>query len=232
MINYKLFKISLIFKLFVVLLIWKVTIVVMIGYRNYLPLNFQSDFLRGRESYFFGAYHFAFYTHIASGPVSLFLGTILLSESFRVKYSRWHRNLGRIQTFCVLFLVAPSGLLMAYHAATGTIAALGFATLAAAAAAAISVALGWRAAVTRRYRDHQRWMLRCFLLLCSAVVLRLFGGLAVVAGIGADWAYSLAAWASWLVPLAAFELSPLGYWRSRSQIGQHDSMPKRQELIH
>ena len=38
------------------LLILKVTGAVMLGYVNYLPPNFDSDFLRGRERYFFGAY--------------------------------------------------------------------------------------------------------------------------------------------------------------------------------
>ena len=36
------------------LLIYKVTVAVMLGYVNYLPPNFDSDFLRGREGYFFG----------------------------------------------------------------------------------------------------------------------------------------------------------------------------------
>ena len=196
------------------MLITKVTISVVLGYVDYFPPNFQSDFLHGRDSYFFGAYQYAFYVHIASGPVSLVLGMALISETFRRRYPRWHRYLGRIQTICVLFLVAPSGLWMAYHAATGTIAAVGFATLSVATGA--TVALGWRAAVERRFRDHQRWMWRCFLLLCSAVVLRLFGGLAIVAGIGDNWTYSLAAWMSWMLPLLVFELSSLGSLRARS----------------
>ena len=204
---------SLIF-LFACVLITKVTISVVLGYVDYFPPNFQSDFLHGRDSYFFGAYQYAFYVHIASGPVSLVLGMALISETFRRRYPRWHRYLGRIQTICVLFLVAPSGLWMAYHAATGTIAAVGVATLSVATGA--TVALGWRAAVERRFRDHQRWMWRCFLLLCSAVVLRLFGGLAIVAGIGDNWTYSLAAWMSWMLPLLVFELSSLGSLRARS----------------
>ena len=81
---------------------------------------------------------------------------------------------------------------------------LGLAALA--IATAICVALGARAAVTRRFADHRRWMWRCYLLLCSAVVLRLMGGLAIVTGVTAPWVDPLATWMSWLVPLAAFEL--------------------------
>jgi len=94
---------------------------------------------------------------------------------------------------------------MAYYAQGGPVTALGFAALA--IATAMCVLLGWQFAVRKRFASHRRWMWRCFLLLCSAVVLRLIGGLATVTNVGADWSYPLAAWASWLVPLAAFELA-------------------------
>ncbi|MCE9556204.1 MAG: hypothetical protein K8T91_22885, partial [Planctomycetes bacterium] len=45
-------------------LIWKVTLSVVLGYRNYVPPNFESDFLLGRETYFWGPYRWAFYTHL------------------------------------------------------------------------------------------------------------------------------------------------------------------------
>jgi hypothetical protein len=93
---------------------------------------------------------------------------------------------------------------MAYHAAAGPIAAVGLAALAIATATCVS--LGAWSAVRRRFADHRRWMWRCYLLLCSAVVLRLIGGLATVTGVTAPWVDPLATWMSWLVPLTAFEL--------------------------
>src|SRR6478609_5606002 len=96
-----------------ILLIAKVTVTVLVGYRDYLPPNFNADFLLGRESYFFGAYSWAFYIHLLSGPPSLILGTILISETFRRRFPRWHRRLGRFQVTNILLLVAPSGLWMA-----------------------------------------------------------------------------------------------------------------------
>ena len=138
------------------------------------------------------------------GPVSLILGLVLIVERSRARFPTWHRYLGRIQVACVLLLVTPSGLWMARYAAAGPIAGLGLATLA--IATAVCVALGARAAMTRRFSDHRRWMWRCYLLLCSAVVLRLMGGLAIVTGVTAWWVDPLANWMCWLVPLAAFEL--------------------------
>ena len=184
-------------------LVIKVTISIVSNYLYYFPPNFASDFLRGRELYFFGVYQWAFYTHIVSGPVSLILGLILISERFRTRFPKWHRYLGRLQVACVLVLVTPSGLGMAYHAAAGPVAGVGLAALA--IATAICVSLGARSAVMRQFADHRRWMWRCYLLLCSAVVLRLIGGLATVTGVAAPWVDPVATWMSWLVPLAAFE---------------------------
>lgn len=185
------------------LLILKVNGAVVWGYRNYFPPNFRSDFLHGREDYFFGPYQWAFYGHIAVGPVALVLGTILISERFRRRFPQWHRALGRIQVATILLGVTPSGLWMAYYAAPGIIAAISFASLA--IATGTCAALGLRAAMQRRFAVHRRWMWRCYLLLCSAVVLRLLGGLATVSGVQTEWFDPLATWACWLLPLAAYE---------------------------
>src|SRR5688572_25067520 len=80
-----------------VLLILKVTVSIVLGYRNYFPANFEADFLRGREAYFFGPYRAAFYAHIASGPVALLLGLVLISQRFRTRFTSGHRALGKVQ---------------------------------------------------------------------------------------------------------------------------------------
>jgi hypothetical protein len=185
------------------LLIVKVAIGVALGYGDYFPPNFRADFLLGRASYFFGAYSWAFYAHIFAGPVTLLLGLLLLSERFRVRWPRWHRRLGKLQIALVALVLAPSGAWMAWYAQSGMVAGAGFFTLAVAAGA--SALLGWRAAVRRQFAAHRRWMWRCFLLLCSAVTIRLVGGLTVVTGFDEGWIYPATAWVSWIVPLAAFE---------------------------
>jgi len=186
-------------------LILKVVINTVFHYQDYFPPDFASDFLRGRERHFLGVYRGAFYAHILSGPVSLTLGLILIGERSRARFPKWHRDLGRLQVACVLLLVTPSGLWMAWYAAAGRIAAVGLAALA--VTTAVCVSLGARSAAARRFADHRRWMWRCYLLLCSAVVLRLIGGLATVTGLTAPWVDPLATWMCWLVPLTAFELS-------------------------
>jgi hypothetical protein len=205
-------------------LIIKVTASVVSNYSDYFPPNFTSDFLHGREDHFFGPYQGAFYTHILSGPVALMLGLILIGERSRARFPRFHRYLGRVQAACVLLLVTPSGLAMAYHAAAGPIAALGLAALA--IATAVCVSFGAHAAVRRRFADHRRWMWRCYLLLCAAVVIRLLGGLATVTGVVAPWVDPLATWLSWLGPLAAFEVREriTTPWRARYRSRKPTSM--------
>jgi hypothetical protein len=92
---------------------------------------------------------------------------------------------------------------MAWYAVSGAIAGAGLAMLA--VATATCAALGWRAAVARRFDQHRRWMWRTYILLCSAVVIRLIGGLATTFQFDALWVYPLSAWASWLVPLLIYE---------------------------
>lgn len=186
-----------------VLLIVKVTAEVLHGYRNYFPPRFDSDFLRGREPYFFGPYQFAFYAHLVSGPLSIALGLLLISPRFRNRHWQIHRLLGRVQAVNVLLFLTPSGLYMARYAIFGPSAAAAFSVLSFATAATIG--LGWRAAVQRRFLDHQRWMLRNFVLLCSAVTLRVLGGLATVLDLQSSRFDQVASWVSWLVPLVLLE---------------------------
>ncbi len=209
----------------VAVLIVRVTAEVILGYRNYFPLNFESDFLQGRKRYFFGEYQWAFYPHIAAGPVTLLLGLLLVSDKFRASFPLWHRRLGRVQVACVLFVVAPSGFAMAYRTSTGTVAAVGFALLA--VVTGTCAVLGWRSAVKQRFHEHRRWMSRCYVLLCSAVVLRLFGGLGTLLEVRSLWFDPVASWTSWLLPLAVYEFArsfPSSAWGRR-----HGSSASRAE---
>jgi len=201
-------------------LILKVTVVVVMNYRDYLPPNFESDFLQDRGVYFWDGYHWAFYTHIVAGPWTLIAGMVLLSDRFRRRYPAWHRYLGRSQAAIVLLMIMPSGIWMAMYAETGALAGAGFGSLA--IATGLCVYRGWRMAVTRKFAEHRRWMLRCYILLCSAVVLRLTAGIFIVTDIDGDWIYPMSAWASWLVPLAIFELANFRRSPSRQSVAREN----------
>ena len=136
--------------LFAAVLILRVTADVVLLYRNYFPPDFQADFLLDRRRYFWGPYSWAFYAPIISGPLSLILGILLLSNRFRAAFPDWHRRLGKIQVANVLLFVVPSGLWMARYAITGATAGIGLASMG--VATAISCARGSRLVVRQLWR--------------------------------------------------------------------------------
>jgi uncharacterized membrane protein len=188
-----------------VLLILRVLVTILANYPDYFPPNFDALFLQGREATFTGAYRPAFYIHIFSGPVVLFNGLILMSEYVRRHYAGLHRFLGRLQVVVLLLLVLPSSVLMSRHAFGGWPAGLSFLLLS--AATAICALVGVVHARRGRYDRHRPWMLRCYILICSAVALRLISGTAGLIGVPSpEAAYVVAAWSSWLLPLVAYEV--------------------------
>jgi uncharacterized membrane protein len=186
-------------------LILRVLATILANYPDYFPPNFDSLFLQGREATFSGAYRPAFYVHIFSGPVVLLNGLVLLSERVR-RRGGLHRVLGRVQVVVLLLLVLPSSVVMSRHAFGGWPAGLSFLLLSAATAGCALA--GVVQARRRRYDRHRRWMLRSYVLICSAVALRLISGAAGLVGVPSpEVAYVVAAWVSWLFPLAAYEIA-------------------------
>lgn len=188
-----------------VLLILRVLAAILANYPDYFPPDFDSLFLQGREATFAGVYRTAFYIHIFSSPVVLINGLILLSEYVRRRHGGAHRLLGRVQVAVLLVLVLPSGVVMSRHAFGGWPAGLSFLLLS--TATATCAIAGVVHARRRRYDRHRRWMLRCYVLICSAVALRLTSGAAGMVGVPSpEGAYVVAAWCSWLLPLAGCEI--------------------------
>ncbi|HWG43044.1 MAG TPA: DUF2306 domain-containing protein [Gemmataceae bacterium] len=188
-----------------VVLILRVLVAILANYPDYFPPNFDSLFLQGREAMFTGAYRAAFYVHIVSGPLVLFNGLILLSETVRHRHGGWHGWLGRVQVVVLLLFVLPSSVVMSRHAFGGWPAGLSFFLLSAAAASCAIAGVVY--ARRRLYDRHRRWMIRSYVLICSAVTLRLISGTAGLVGVPSpEGAYIFAAWSSWLFPLAAYEI--------------------------
>ncbi|MFO0929862.1 MAG: DUF2306 domain-containing protein [Gemmataceae bacterium] len=187
-------------------LVLRVLVAIVANYPDYIPPDFDSLFLQGRETTFTGLYPPAFYVHLFAGPIVLLNGLILLSESVRRRHARLHRALGWVQVVVVLALLVPSSVVMARHAFGGWPAGVSFLLLSAATAGCTII--GVVHARHRRYDRHRRWMLRSSVLIGSAVAIRLISGTAEVIGVSnPEAAYVVAAWSSWLVPLAAFEIA-------------------------
>lgn len=187
-----------------VALVLRVLAAILSNYPDYFPPDFGSLFLQGREATFTGVYPAAFYVHIFSGPVVLVNGLVLLSDTVRERCRGLHRWLGRIQVAVLLLLVLPTGVVMSRHAFGGWPAGLSFLLLS--VATAVCAIAGVVHARRRQFARHRRWMVRSYVLICSAVALRLISGTAGLVEVSnPEEAYVVAAWASWLVPLAAYE---------------------------
>ena len=184
-------------------LILRVTVTIVLNYPDYFPPNFDSLFLQGREATFHGLYRITFTIHIFSAPLVLLNGLLLVSERFISWH--WHRILGRLQVIVILTLFVPSSIYMAWYAFAGWGAGLSFLTLA--ICTGMCAILGVCAVWKKQVMEHRLWMRRCFLLLCSAIFLRLISGaLSLLELSDAETAYIVAAWSSWVVPMLLFEV--------------------------
>ncbi|MCZ2344309.1 MAG: DUF2306 domain-containing protein [Bacteroidales bacterium] len=196
-----------------VVLILRVLVTILANYPDYFPPNFDALFLQGRAATFHGAYRIAFYVHIVSAPIVLANGLILLNTFLLIRWRRLHRVLGWIQMGVLLFLMIPSSIVMAMQSFGGWPSGMSFVLLSLTTAGCAVVGVVY--AMQRRLGDHRRWMLRCFVLLCSAVVLRLLSGAAEWLEVSdAETAYILVSWCSWLLPLAGCELILQTHWLS------------------
>lgn len=189
------------------LLFAKVFLSILNQYRFYFPADFESDFLSLRREIFHGLYRAAFYVHIVSAPAAVLAGLFLVVSGHEMRFRKMHRRAGGMLAAIVLAFVTPSGLIMAVYAPAGHFAGAGLATLAISTAACLIMTI--RRARQRQFRIHRRWALRCFILLCSPLLLRLITGFVIVTQIDPDLADRLNPWLSWLIPLASFET----WWR-------------------
>jgi hypothetical protein len=76
----------------------------------------------------------------------------------------------------------------------------------------LSTVLAWRAALQRRFTSHRRWMTRSYLLMVSAILLRLIDPALRDAGVPDTLSYQWSVWLSWVPSLVLFEL--LEHWRT------------------
>ncbi|MEE2938001.1 MAG: DUF2306 domain-containing protein [Planctomycetota bacterium] len=182
----------------------KILAMILWEYRNYFPPNYESAFLTGRRGRLVGVYGAAFYLHLLSGPVTLLLGGWLLFSGPRSRHKTLHQISGRIQAMLVLFVLVPSGLIMASQALAGPIAGIGFASLALATGGTMTLSV--IEARHKRRSSHRLWATRCFILLASPLLLRMVTGATIVLDSESAFTYRLNAWLSWLIPLGVYEI--------------------------
>ncbi|MFO0977492.1 MAG: DUF2306 domain-containing protein [Planctomycetaceae bacterium] len=171
----------------------------------YFPPNFQGGFLAGRDTYFWrSAYGIGFYLHIIGAPIALLTGLPQFSRLLLRASPRLHRTLGKTYALSVLIAAAPGGFIMGFWSRGGVPAMVCF--IAMSLLVAVFTVLAWRTALQRRFESHRKWMTRSYLVMISAVLLRLIDPALRRSGVPDELSYQISVWLSWVPSLVIFEV--------------------------
>ena len=155
---------------------------------------------------YYWPHRFRLIAHIGGGTVALTCGTLQLWTGLRMRAMNVHRWIGRV------YLVgAAAGILGAFLLAVlSTPRSFGVALMALATAWIVTTAFAWAAIVRGRVEMHREWMIRSYLVAFAFVTFRIFTdllpGMTKYLGSNADDAGTSAAWLSWVLPLAMYEV--------------------------
>ncbi|MEM9028619.1 MAG: DUF2306 domain-containing protein [Pseudomonadota bacterium] len=141
--------------------------------------------------------------HIATAIPPLFLGLIAFSTRARRYSGRLHRWIGTV--YCVaIWISAVTGGILAYANQHGSIAQLGFGTLAVAWFTTTYVA--YTTARAKDFVNHRLWMIRSFGLTLAVVSVRPMFFFGPPTGLDAETWYQVITWLCWMPNLIAAEI--------------------------
>ncbi len=141
--------------------------------------------------------------HAGLASTALLVGPFQFISGLRARWPKLHRWMGRIYVAGCLG-AGVAGLPLAYGTDAGPIATAGFATLDIIWIAITAQAL--RLAMTGRYLEHRRWMIRSFALTFAAVTLRLYLPFPPMMGYTFLEGYRAISWIAWVPNLMIVEL--------------------------
>lgn len=189
----------------IALFVLATTVLIVASYAFYFPPNFNEGFLAGRSHYFYATpYAIGFYAHIVGAPVGLVAGTLQMNKTILRRLPYLHRTFGRITIFSTLLLASPGGLIMAFGTHAGRMATLCFVLMS--LLTSWFAWMAWRTAVMKNWSAHRHWAWRCYLMLASAIVLRVIDPILRDAGVPDLFSYRFSIWLSWLPALLLFEV--------------------------
>lgn len=159
----------------------------------------------------------AFLLHVSASPIALALGMFQFLPRLRERLPALHRWSGRVYGIAIL-TGGISGLVLSIGAIDRPAVASGFGLLSVLWVGVTVQAV--RMAMTGRFKEHRRWMIRSFALTFAAVTLRLelplfliFGGMSYIEASG------YLAWLSWLPSVVVAE------WIIRRNPDRHTAAP-------
>lgn len=154
----------------------------------------------------------ALYFHVASACISLAAGAALMFPQL-LRYRNIHFLLGYIYLNSVLWIAAPTGLILAVNAKWGLLAGVGFGITGIFWWAATWI--GYRAIRKHRVESHIKWMIRSYALALSAPAFRVIHLMFELASMEYRLNYILSVWLSLLVSIALSETCILKNLKSK-----------------
>jgi len=173
---------------------------------QYFPMKTNVGFIRTKQRFFdVEIWKYAFFTHVYVSVFSLLAGLIQFSKTVQNKFTKLHRIYGYVYVIIILFLGAPSGLIMSFYANGGWIAQSCFAILS--VIWWLTTYFAVKEARNRNWKKHELWMIRSYALTLSAVTLRGWKVILVpLIEASPMELYRLVAWLSWTLNLLIAEL--------------------------
>jgi hypothetical protein len=174
---------------------------------QYIPLNFDVAFLRIKQQEIrMPLYQVAFFTHVYISLFTILAGFTQFSWYLRKHYSLLHRIVGNFYVFIILFLAAPSGLVLAWYAKAGIWSQTSFTML--------SLLRFWftykafREALRQDFVAHKKYIYYSYALTLSAITLRLWKWMITnTISLPPHETYIIVAWLAWTLNLlVAFTL--------------------------
>jgi uncharacterized membrane protein len=173
----------------------------------YVP-DFTRGFLSDKETIFKGTYKVAFFAHIIVMPIILLIGSIQIFFNRDKSGGKAHRFFGKVYVFLILFIAAPSGIVMSFYAFGGLASILNFITLS--TLLFVFTYQSFISIISGNIIKHKKNIVRAYLLVLSAILLRVFSFICIhYFNWDGENMYTTIAWCSWLPALLIYELSHL-----------------------
>lgn len=139
--------------------------------RRYLNPDFENGYLSGNKFPYLSVFRIGLTVHLIIAPFLVFSSSLLLFFKLEKKSPRIHRVIGRLTVYTAFLFLIPSGFILSYYAIGGLVGQLLFFSLT--FLTLISVARALFEARNRNFTLHRKWMIRFYILLTSAIWLRL-----------------------------------------------------------
>jgi uncharacterized membrane protein len=138
---------------------------------RYLNPDFENGYLSGNKFPYLSVFRIGLIVHLIIAPFLVFSSSLLLFFRLERRSPQLHRVIGRLTVYSAFAFLIPSGFILSYYAIGGLVGQLLFFSLT--FLTMISVARALFEARNRNFTLHRKWMIRFYILLTSAIWLRL-----------------------------------------------------------